>query len=225
MQKSNEIDKKNITKLSSLQCTVGSELGKKRHERIFKKYFLQKPYRIIYWCMVYHISGTNYLKFRLHASVVRMHAETKSRPPCIMSKEHLESLIRNKFTTNKVLSYRPKDDDVSTFKNLLEKGTRPRQDHLVAATSWPSPEAKVTSVKWPASGRAEGLRRVPLFRRFPINNFLPFSSVQITRMTPALLYWQNIYLRRPRLDLNRVERWRFQISYWVHQIHLMNFLS
>ena len=67
-----------------------------------------------------------------------MHAETKSRPPGIMSKEHLESLIRNKFTTNKVLSYRPKDDDVSTFKNLLEKGTRPRQDHLVAATSWPS---------------------------------------------------------------------------------------
>ena len=109
---------------------------------------------IIYFCGTYYLYAIvswilrgGHLQAQLHASVVRMHAETKSRPPCIMSKEHLESLIRNKFTTNKVLSYRPKDDDVSPFKNLLEKGTRPRQDHLVAATSWPSPEAKVTSVK------------------------------------------------------------------------------
>ena len=40
-----------------------------------------------------------------------------------------------------------KDDDVTISKHVLEKGTRPRQDHLVAATSWPSSEAKVTSVK------------------------------------------------------------------------------
>ena len=57
----------------------------------------------------------SHLQAQLHASVVRMHAETKSRPPGIMSKEQLESLSRNKFTTNKVLSYRPKDDDVTIF--------------------------------------------------------------------------------------------------------------
>ena len=98
-------------------------------------------------CLCRLYSGVVPLQAQLHASVVRMQAETRSRPPGIMSKEPLQSLSRNKFTTNKVLSYRPNDDDVSTFKNLLEKGTRLRQDHLVAATSWPSPEAKVTSVK------------------------------------------------------------------------------
>ena len=111
--------------------------------------------QIFQQCLCRPILRGGHLQAQLHASVVRMHAETKSRPPGIMSKEQLESLSRNKFTTNKVLSYRPKDDDVSPFKNLLEKGTRPRQDHLVAATSWPSSEAMVTSVKWPASGRAE----------------------------------------------------------------------
>ena len=117
-------------------------------------------YAIVSWVLSKIINNSNFstmfvpsilrgshLQAQLHVSVVRMHAETKSRPPGIMSKEQLESLSRNKFTTNKVLSYRPKDDDVTIFKNLLEKGTRSRQDHLVAATSWPSSEAKVTSVK------------------------------------------------------------------------------
>ena len=116
-------------------------------------------YAIVSWVLSKIINNSNFstmfvppilrgspLQAQLHASVVRMHAMNEW-----MSKEQLESISRNKFTTNKVLSYRPKDDDVSTFK----KGTRPRQDHLVAATSWPSPEAKVTSVKWPVSGRAE----------------------------------------------------------------------
>ena len=58
---------------------------------------------IIYFCGTYYLYAIvswilrgGHLQAQLHASVVRMHAETKSRPPGKISNKQLESLVRNK---------------------------------------------------------------------------------------------------------------------------------